>query len=587
MLHKTERSTKKPRFWHWFGASSLALLLLLTLLSSLVGGVAHAQTAPTPEPHPVVVTPQPVSAAGGLPAADLNPQDVEEQCVGGQKVDPNADDGMGDQNLCPDQVNQLKDLVAGQLPPDVVAQVKKLASDKIAEFGPSLRDKLTDKANAKQDQRLVWVAIILIGVLPILTFLLFMIYPLVRRQKIQARTPAATLGKIYGLYLPQAILVTIVVLLLGSALWGVQFLTGRVLGGVSNPQLVMQREALNYTINQRDYLIDNYTDIFVGVADDIRNNEDPDKSVMDIILSNALQLKDNPVVSTAVNVVKFVMPFLSYLSIVALGLLVLFFLLRVRPEIVALLVYPEEILAAQYNHTPLPPLKSTALGEVAVANPTSASMRKVGQRLMFNELKVVAVFAVAILIGAFVMSFVLTLFFYSISELLITSIGNAIQYFLQVEGAANTLLITVVILMVFVIETVALFLLSFVFFLLRVQDAIRQRFAQRITWKQTGQYMRRQSLRFGWLLLVSALFGLAAPFGANLIEEWLYNGDKDPNWTVALLAVPAALVVVLNLGMWLLRGFRMLIKMFKSSAAVEFGLIPPKTPKKKEAVAVS
>ena len=201
MLHKVERSTRKTRFWCWFGATGLVGLLLLTLLYSvLAGGTAHAQTdpttepagqpatpTPTTEPPPVSVTPQPVSAAGGIAAADLNPQDVEEQCVGGQKVDPTADDGMGDQNLCLDQANQLKDLVAGNLPPDVVAQVKKLASDKIAEYGPSLIDKLDDKANAKQDQRLFWVAIILIGVLPILTFLLFVIYPLIRRKKIQAR----------------------------------------------------------------------------------------------------------------------------------------------------------------------------------------------------------------------------------------------------------------------------------------------------------------------------------------------------------------------------------------------------------------
>jgi hypothetical protein len=279
-------------------------------------------------------------------------------------------------------------------------------------------------------------------------------------------------------------------------------------------------------------LIDHYTDVFIGFADALLNNEDPDKSVMDILLQNAADLKESPVVNAAISIVQFVMPFLSYLSIVALAILVLFFLLRTRPEITVLLTYPVEILAATYNKTPLPPLNSDALGELSVDSSDPAAMRKVGQKLMFNEVKVLGLFALAVLVVSLAMSIVLTLFFYPIMQLFIDVISDAIDYFLQVEGAANTLLIAISILMVFLIETIIIFLMFFTFLLGKLQDALRQRFAKRMTWEQTGKYMGRQGLRFLWILLLTGVFGVAAPWGAERLQDALFTNAKDPNLTL-------------------------------------------------------
>jgi hypothetical protein len=628
MPDKPHTQVRKLRFFRWFGVLTLAMLLTTFLVNVFVATptYVHAQTdttttaaaeqttaAVTPAPGqltvPATIVEDPVISAEagsevlptpnftiptepadaakltGALVTDANPADITEECVdiSGQtdSVPAGMDDGQGDQVLCADQKAQLDALMAGVLPDDVVTLLKQIAADKIAEYGPVVQAKLDDKANAKQDQRLIWIAIILIGVLPLLTFLLFMFYPLVRRKKILERAPGTSMGAIYRLYLPQALLVTLVMIGLGGSLWTIQAITGRLLGGVTNPQRVLQREAINYVVDNRVELIDLHTEMFMGFADDLLNNEDPDKSVMDILLQNAADLKESPVVNTAISIVRFVMPFLSYLSIVALAILVLFFLLRIRPEITVLLTYPVEILAATYNKTPLPPLTSEALGAVPVDSNDPAAMRRVGQKLMINEVKVLGLFALAVLVVAIAMSIVLTAFFYPIMQLFIDSFSDAIDYFLTQDNAANTLLIVVSILMVFLIESIVIFLMSFTFLLGKLQDALRQRFAKRITWQQTGRYMGRQALRFLWILVIVGVFGAAAPYGAQFLYDKLYTNAKDPNATLILVAIPVALFVVLNLAMWILRGFRMFVKIFTTSVLVEYGLKPPKPKKPK------
>jgi hypothetical protein len=544
-------------------AGALMAALLMGFL--FVAGPVKAQT--TPDDHNNQPTTAPTTAPTenhtqtALPSVPVNAQ------AAGQLVE----------GLDPAEITQLKALRGNELTPEQVTQLKALAVQKIKQYGPGLIDKLEEKNTQKQTTRLTWIGLVIVIAIPILTFIGFLLYPLFRRKKIQEVAPGTPLKRVYGLYLPQASLVALVLFFLGLALLGIQFLLGYTLGGVTNPQLVLQRESIQYVIDESDQLVDKYTDLMVGLADDI-NEGDPDRPVFEIILQNAQQIKDDPVVNTAISIVQFVMPFLNYVALASFCLLLLFFLIRIRPDVMLLLKYPIDILEAEHKGTPLPAYISASLGTVAPAATPGATNRQIGKMLMWVEVKVIAVFALAILVVAFIMSLALSVFFLPIIGILIDTINDAAEYFLYTEGSSNTLVLATSILMVFVVECIVLFLVAFILGLIRLQNVIRLRFGQQITWKQTNTYMRKVGLRFLWVMVLLAILGMGIPFAVEKVDDVLYGGGNDPDLPLILLAAPVILLVVLNLGMWLGRGFKTLMRLALGSAAKELGLNQKEAP---------
>lgn len=534
-------------------AGALMAALLMGFL--LVAGPVKAQTTPDDHNSQPTAAPTENHAQTALPTLPVNAQ------TAGQLIE----------GLDPAEITQLKALRGGELTPEQVTQLKALAVQKIKQYGPGLIDKLEDKNIQKQTTRLTWIGVVIVVAIPVLTFIIFLVYPLFRRKKIQEVAPGTSMKRVYGMYLPQAILVALVLFFLGLALLGIQFLLGYTLGGVTNPQLVLQRESIQYVIDESDQLVDKYTDLMVGLADDI-NEGDPDRPVFEIILQNAQQLKDDPVVNTAISIVQFVMPFLNYVALASFCLLLLFFLIRIRPDVMLLLKYPIDILEAEHKGAPLPAYISASVGTVAPAATPSASARQIGKMLMWVEVKVIAVFAVAILVVALIMSLALNFFFLPIIGILIDTINDAAEYFLYTEGSSNTLVLATTILMVFVVECIALFLFAFIVGLIRLQNVIRLRFGQQISWKQATTYMRKVGLRFLWVMVLLAILGMGIPFLVEKIDDVLYSGGNDPDLPLILLVAPAALVVILNLGMWLGRGFKTLMGLVLGSAAKELGL---------------
>ena len=454
----------------------------------------------------------------------------------------------------------MRQIEAGVLSEAQLAQIKALASQKILQFGPLAIKKLEAKSEKKHETRLAWIAVVIILVIPGLVLIVFLTYPLIIRKTLQKRAPNATLKQVYSLYLPQALMVSLVLLVLGGALWTVQLVTGRVLGGVTNPQLVFQRESLQYIIDNRDGLIDNYQDIMVGLANDITAG-DPEKPVMDIVLDNALQLKNDPVVNAANNIIQFVMPFLNYISLITFGLLLLFFLIRIRPDLVRLLKYPVDILEAEQKNRRLPEFDSVSVGQILPGQTSGETMRIVGRQLMWNEIKVMAVFALTLLGFTAILSLALILFFAPLVGWIVNSVNMAAEYFLKSDDGANLLVWSAIVLMLFLIECVVVFLLTFLFVLQRLQGVIRLRFAGKLDNKQTLSFIRQISLKFGWVMLVVALLGMGLPLVANFVDELLYNHGKDPSWVLIIIATPLVLIVGLNLGLWLLRGFKTLVRL--------------------------
>lgn len=546
------------------GLAAVATLLAALLLMGTFATIARAQTD---------TQTQTTTAA---PAADgENSEEVTAADLEGIDIPDNGD------HLTADELAQIKQLRAGGLSEDQVNQLKALASEQIAKYGPLAIKKLEAKSEKKQENRLFWIAIIIVVAIPLLALIGFLAYPLIIRKSLRRRAPNATLKQVYGLYLPQALMVTLVLLVLGGSLWGVQLLTGRVLGGVTNPQMVFQKQAIQYVIDYRDDLINNYTDIMVGLAKDITDG-DPEKPLMDIILDNALQLKDDPVVNAANNIIQFVLPFLNYISLITFGMLLLFFLLRIRPDIMHMLKYPVDILEAEEQHRVLPEFDSVGVGTIPPGQTASETMRIVGRRLMWNEVKVMVAFALVLLAFAAVLSLALILFFAPIVGWIVDAITTAAEYFLYSDDGANLLVWASIVLMLFLVECIALFLVAFIFVLQRLQGVIRMKFAGTLTNQQTLTYLKGVALRFLWVMAVVAILGMGLPFLAAFVDDQLYNNGHDPSWLLILLAVPAVLLIGLNLGMWLLQGFKNLVRILTVTPAKVFNLAKPG--KTKEAV---
>lgn len=545
-----------------FGFALFASFLAALLLTGTFATLAHAQTeTPTATPAPTGD-----HTATTAPADDsVNSDEVTQADLEGIDI---PDD---DAHLTADELAQIQQLRSGALSEAQVEQLKVLASDQIAKYGPIAIKKLEAKSEKKQENRLFWVALVIVVAIPLLALIGFLLYPLIIRKSIKRRAPNATLKQVYGLYMPQALLVTLVLLVLGASLWGVQVLTGRVLGGVTNPQLVFQKQALQYVIDNREDLLNNYSDIMVGISKDLTDG-DPEKPIMDIVLDNALQLKNDPVVNAASNIIQFVMPFLNYISLITFSMLILFFLLRIRPDIMRMLKYPVDILEAEEQHRRLPEFDSVSVGVIQPGQTSSQTMRIVGRKLMWNEVKVMVVFAVALLAFAAVVSLALILFFAPIMGWVIDAINTAAEYFLYSEDGANLLVWASIVLMLFIVECIVLFLVSFIFVLQRLQGVIRLYFAGTLTNRQTLLYLRGLAIRFLWVMAAIAILGMGLPFVAGFVDDLLYNKGNNPSWLLILLAIPAVLIIGLNLGMWLLQGFKNLARIFTVTPQKVFNL---------------
>ncbi len=541
---------KKTRKWQ-FLSTLVVLFMVATLMFGFVGRSALAENPPDP--------------------THLT-----------QDVHTDEDGFVVDEGLKPEEKAELQKMLAGGLTPEELTQIKAFAAEKIREYVPIAIDRLEKKTQKTADTRLFWVFLIIVVGLPLLALIGFLLYPLIMKKKIAKNIPGGVkTGELYKLYAPQAFLVALILLVLGAALWGVQFVNGRLLGGITNPQVVLQREALNDVIDKSDHLVDEYTTMFVSLAYDL-DTADPDKAAFDLILDNATKLKDDPIINFTSSAVEFVMPFLNYISLITFLILLALFLLRIYPDMLRLLTYPIDILTAEKTGKPLPEFESRAAGIIGAEKSSGMTMRQIGRKLMWTEIKVIAVFAVALLVIASLMSLALIFFFQPIAAMLMEVVNAGLSNFLEVEGSSSLVSTTILFMMLFVVECVVITLVTFVFILMRVQDVIRQRFAGNITWPQVGLFLRKTGLRFLWLLAVIVILGAGLPLLVEFSVDKMVVKGQEPNWTLILLMIPLILIVGFNLLFWLLRGFKMLMSLFKNSAVKEFNL--PKPGKKPIAV---
>ncbi|HEX2915719.1 MAG TPA: hypothetical protein VH186_33465 [Chloroflexia bacterium] len=535
-----------------------------------------------------------------------------------------------------------------------IEQAKNTAIELIKERGPQLIEKIDDRYYNTQSERLIGFGVVLLIVLPLIGFAGCMLFPLFTQRMIRSRLPNPPMGRLYKLYFVQALVVFVVLFALGFALWLSQFWIGS-LGSVTNPQLVLQKQAIQYVVDNRQELVDNYTEIFVGAAQDLGN--DPDASLLSVIIDNAQEFRSDPLVQLTSNIIRFLLPILSNLFYIAYALLLIFFLRRIWPEFRNMLRYPVDVVAAEQQGQEIPIFRSMYLpqlvfpvaqapvpvapgytyppqqtgygypqpqqnygyaqpqqppqnyggygqpprppqnfgynmppqyGPVPQGYPTQApnygqnrpagpqspvkNMWANGGRMIWTEVKIVFFFAILSFVLAIIMGIFLSFFFTPVVQLLVELTSIAMIYFIRLDGSSGIIVITMLLVLVFLVECVLLFLAAFVFLLGKVLDVLRDRFTKRLTWRLTMRYLWRTFLRFLWVTVLAAILGIGLSLLAAFAVGALINASQ-PNWFLSLTCAPLILLIGLNLGMWLLRGFRTLRRLYKNTPAFELAAV--------------
>ena len=475
------------------------------------------------------------------------------------------------------------ELLENHLTPENLHVLKVLAAEQIRKYLPAVLDKLDEKYYATQEKRLFWLAIILMGVLPALGFIGFMLVPVIRAKKIRERVPNAPMGRLYRLYLLQAGIAYGVLIALGALLVAVQFIVGQA-GRYTNPQLAMQENAIYYVVDHADNLVDDYADLFINVANDLN---DPDSDTLAVIVKNAEKVRNDPVIHFAYNVYNVASPFIGYIFWAALALVIVLYFVRILPDVALMARYPVEVIAAEQEGRPVPSFEAlysdTKDPTQTVSGSSTGAMRINALRLGWIEFRVVGIFAVALLVLAVVMSLMLSFFYVTIGGLFVEILGDALSYFLSAPVSSTLITSVLILMMVFVIESIVLFVAAFAMLTSKVQVALRTRFQRKITWAQSLRMVRRNVVRFLWVGVVIAVLSTVLAFADERLADYLSDlADKnndDNFYLYAILATPVVLLVGLNLLCWLLRVFKTLMKIITSKVDQDALNLPP-PPKK-------
>ncbi|HYF66183.1 MAG TPA: hypothetical protein VD886_25365 [Herpetosiphonaceae bacterium] len=425
---------------------------------------------------------------------------------------------------------------------------KQAAVQKIAEYGPVFLEVAQERYLAQKMEQQAWFRDFFLCIIPLLAFFSVALYPLVRSQTIRARLPNPPGGRLFRLYLNQGLILMIILMILGFALLVLQYWMGQ-LGAATNPQYVMEELTITHIVDNRQELVDNYTDIFARVADNLANS--PDMSMLTIIVHNGQQLRNDPLIEGVVWLLELLWPLLSNMFVIIVVLVALSFLRRLWPDIQRMLRFPLDIIAAERVRGPGPP---------AAPRGVSAQMWAEGRRLIWLELRVIGVFLVASVFLSFFMRVLLELFLRPLITLLVNVFSVAMRHFVSYDGAASVTALTLVLIGVFLVECFVLLAAMFFLLVRRTMGIFRRRFQREIMWREVWRLLGRQLGRFGLVAGLTLALGIATVVIADLTGGF-FIGDLGQQG-LGLLIVPIILLLGFNLGFWLGRGARIMRAMW-------------------------
>ena len=468
---------------------------------------------------------------------------------------------------------------------DETTTMKQAAVQNIQEYGPLFLQSFQDRYFTRKGEQLAWLRDILLCMIPLLAMAGVTLYPLLRGRSISQRLPNPPVGRLVKMYATQGVILMVVLFVLGLCLFLLQFWMTS-LGAVTNPQYVLQEQAINYVVDNREELVDNYSAIFAGVAEQLKTDED--MSILSTILENGRQLRDDPLIEGVVALLEFLWPLLSNLFLITFLVIALAFLRRLWPDIRRMLRFPlDQIAAERLRPAPVPAAASGALppgygygpplatgaapGQFAagyaappgMAPPgqrgVAAQMWAEGRRLIWLEVRVVGVFMIAATLLSLLMGVILYLFVIPLVSLLVNVVSVAMMYFVEHAGASTAIALVVILIALFLVECFILFGAMFFLLVRRTLGVFRRRFLREITWREAWRLLGRQCGRFGLATGLATGLGIILMVLADWTAGFLIGADL---WALGLLAVPFILLVGFNLGFWLGRGLRLLRAMW-------------------------
>ncbi|HEX2914205.1 MAG TPA: hypothetical protein VH186_25620 [Chloroflexia bacterium] len=412
------------------------------------------------------------------------------------------------------------------------------ATQELAIKVPFLKQALKESYNQVQGERLEIYAWVLLVALPLTGFTGFLLFPALMRRSIQERLPRIPFLRIFRIYLLQALIVAVMLLALGATIWFSQFILSRI-GHSANPQVMLENEEIQYVVKNSPTLTHLYPETFIPLA----QNLDPhsNQALMAQLIESALQSREDGLIRVEVELVNFTWPSLSFVFAGSLVLMLFFFLQRLQPNLKAFLSHPIALLDSDVNGRPTTTLQLAA-------------------RLVAVELRVVLLF-IGLAIGlTFVMAAFLRLFLAHITGLLIELISGGMTYYLREHGNTLVVMLSTLLVLLFMVETVVLFSLSFAILMGRLSDIQRRRYQGKYGRQETRQINRAYRQRFYWLLFQATALSL----GLSIVAGLSYGLMVQHSHTVGvplLLGLPSLLLLGLNIGLWRFQGFRYLVQL--------------------------
>jgi hypothetical protein len=462
--------------------------------------------------------------------------------------------------------------------------MKQAAVQKIQEYGPVFLQSFQDRYFTRKGEQLAWLRDILLCMIPLLALAGVTLYPLLRGRHIRQRLANPPMGRLFKLYATQGVILMAVMFTLGLCLFLLQFWMTS-LGAVTNPQYVLQEQAITYVVDNREELVDNYSAIFAGVAEQLKTDEE--LSILSTILENGRQLRDDPLIEGTAALLEFLWPLLSNLFLITFLAIALAFLRRLWPDIRRMLRFPLDQIAAErlrlasvpaaasgalppgYGYGPPPAAMAPGQFAASYAAPpgmaapgqrgVAAQMWAEGRRLIWMEIRVVGVFMIAATLLSLLMGAILYLFVIPLVSLLVNVFSVAMLYFVEHAGASTAIALVVILIALFLIECFILFGAMFFLLVRRTLGVFRRRFLREITWREAWRLLGRQCGRFGLATGLATGLGIILMVLADWTAGFLIGADL---WALGLLSVPVILLIGFNLGFWLGRGVRLLRAMW-------------------------
>lgn len=432
-----------------------------------------------------------------------------------------------------------------------IAQLKTAALQKLERVGI---DQLSDRLDAKYlegvERKIERTSGIVLW-LPVIGFVGCLLLPLVLWPRWHRAAPGVGLGRIWGLYLLQAVAVAIVLTIASLAFLLVQTASGGA-GVVTDPQLTFKKPTIEFVYNNRGVLLDTYSDVFVGTAQEIA--ADPDLDLLSSLVRNGERIKNSWVVQVGKGSFGLIHDSLGWFGWLTLALVLPLFLWGLRPTLGRMALRPIELAA--------PPAHGLASGAGTSPPRTRspvATLAVEAAREIWIELRVLACFALAIVVFSLIGGALLSALMSPAASFLTATAALNIAYFLRPGASETVIFLSLVGVLIVALEIALLGLVAFLLLMGRLSGGLRDLFSGRRRPLPALKQMARAVGLYLWATVLATVVAWVLIFFVALFGVTSAVVDaRYANWGLGLLWPAFTVLFWLNLLLWAGLGFRAL-----------------------------